>query len=276
MSRMFKSITRTWNCYVGCYWDCQYCNAKKAAETRWKHVDRYKDGFKPHMVEKELTKTFKEGEFIFIAYMGDICFASLDEVRDIMARVRHFPKTRFLTCTKNPAMYNAWPRPLPDNLVIMTTLETNRDNKYSKAPIPFFRCQNFLAVDHPHKAVSIEPIMDFDLYPLIHWIKSINAEFIEVGADNYHNGLPEPSPEKLRQLLLHLRGVCPNVIEKDGLNRLKGGNLVKFGAAKCPKCQSANVEPKNDKLWHCNGCGIDFDAASVEVIPDEGKKKGGK
>lgn len=220
MSRMFKSITRTWNCYIGCWWDCRYCNAKRAAETRWKHVERYKNGFKPHLVESEMKEKFKPGEFIFIAYMGDIGFASIAEVSRIMERVRMFPETRFLTCSKNPAMYNAWPQPLPDNLVLMTTLETNRDNEYSKAPIPFLRWFNFIAVEHPHKAVSIEPIMDFDLYPFIRWMKELGPEFIEVGADNYHNNLPEPTPEMVKELLFHLQGICPNVIEKDGLGRL--------------------------------------------------------
>jgi ribosomal protein L37AE/L43A len=49
-----------------------------------------------------------------------------------------------------------------------------------------------------------------------------------------------------------------------------------FGAAKCPKCGSADVEPANEKLWHCRSCGNDFQEASVEILPDEPKKKGAK
>jgi hypothetical protein len=75
-------------------------------------------------------------------------------------------------------------------------------------------------VEHPHKAVSIEPLMDFDIYPFIKWMKDLKPEFIEVGADNYHNNLPEPTPEMVKELLFHLQGVCPNVIQKDGLGRL--------------------------------------------------------
>ena len=63
--------------------------------------------------------------------------------------------------------------------------------------------------------------MDFDIENIVRWIGNISPEIIEVGADNYHNNLPEPSPEKLKQLLANLRTICPNVIEKDGLERLK-------------------------------------------------------
>ncbi|GAH41335.1 unnamed protein product, partial [marine sediment metagenome] len=79
MSRMFKSIDKTWNVYVGCGHDCTYCNARKAAETRFRHILRYRDGFTPHLVEEELDRCFKPGQFIFVAYMGDIAFATKEE-----------------------------------------------------------------------------------------------------------------------------------------------------------------------------------------------------
>ncbi len=63
--------------------------------------------------------------------------------------------------------------------------------------------------------------MDFDLFQLLDWIEILKPEIIEVGADNYHNRPPEPSPQKLNSLLEHLKHICPTVIEKDGLERLK-------------------------------------------------------
>lgn len=78
-----------------------------------------------------------------------------------------------------------------------------------------------------NKMVSIEPVMDFDTDVLLSWISDISPQIIEAGADNYHNKLPEPSPEKLNKLLSHLKEICPNVIEKDGLERLKGGQNAK-------------------------------------------------
>lgn len=67
---------RTWNVFVGCKHGCTYCNARTLAHTRLRHLLRYKDGFeKPHLVPELLGSGFKPGEFIFVAYMGNISFA---------------------------------------------------------------------------------------------------------------------------------------------------------------------------------------------------------
>jgi len=51
-------------------------------------------------------------------------------------------------------------------------------------------------------------------------ILDINPEIVEVGADNYNNNLPEPSPYKVNILLTELRKFGRTVIEKQGLDRL--------------------------------------------------------
>lgn len=225
MSRMFKSIDRTWNVFVGCRFECTYCNARKAAETRFRHIPRYKDGFIPHLVESELTRTFKPGEFIFVAYMGDIFWASFYEVEQILARIKDFPETRFLIQTKSPSTFFTFPYPIPSNVVLGTTIETNRDYERTKAPHPFDRFEALREYPHLHKFLSIEPIMDFDLEELVNWVILLQPEIIEVGADNYHNHLPEPPWSKVEQLLVNLRQFCPNVIEKEGLERLRSSKV---------------------------------------------------
>jgi len=221
MSKMFKSIDKTWNVFVGCLFDCSYCNARKAATTRFKHLERYKDGFKPHLVESELKRTFKPGQFIFVAYMGDIAWATVSDIAQILARMRLFPATNFLLQTKSPRIFATYHMNIPPNVYLGTTLETDKSHDFSKAPHPEFRARWLAAYPHPHKFVSLEPIMDFTPKYLLYLIETIKPDIIEVGADNYHNHLPEPSPEKLEQLLANLRNICPNVIEKDGLERLK-------------------------------------------------------
>ncbi len=221
MSRMFKSIDKTWNVFVGCEFECSYCNARKAALTRLKESPRYKDGFNPHLVESEFKQTFKAGQFIFVAYMSDISFASSEARLAILQRIQQFPQTRFLLQSKNPLVFEGADYPKWDNIYFGTTIETNRDYKLTKAPPPYDRYRSMTWQQHPHKFISIEPIMDFDLEVLLRWMRSIRPEIIEVGADNYHNHLPEPSGLKLRILLDHLKHICPKVIEKDGLSRLK-------------------------------------------------------
>ena len=105
MSRMFKSIDKTWNVFIGCRFNCSYCSARKAAETRFRHIERYKDGFIPKLVEKELSRQFKPGQFIFVAYMGDISWALQPWVDSIVERIRQFPDTNFLIQSKCPERF---------------------------------------------------------------------------------------------------------------------------------------------------------------------------
>jgi len=222
---------KTWNIHVGCDFHCTYCNARRLALTRLKNSPRYQDGFTPHLVEEELSKKFAPGDFVFVGYMGDISFASRPVIVDLTARISDQPEVNFLFCTKNPLIYWDWHIVWPENLYLGATIESNFDHGVTKAPAPFYRYEAMKALDHPHKFISIEPLMDFHLATFVRWIKEIMPEIIEVGADNYHNHLPEPkseisgfrSPWKVRWLLKYLREFCPTVVEKVGLDRLQGG-----------------------------------------------------
>lgn len=222
-SKMFKSITRTWNPFVGCSFECYNggCWARKLALEKLNHLPRYSDGFKPKFIEEELKKRFSPDEFVFVSSMGDISFATTSEVLLILNRISQFPLTNFLIQSKNPRKYWAWNVTFPLNVYLATTIETNRDYHITKAPIPFERFSYLQNYPHTPKFLSIEPIQDFDLEILVNWMKEINPEIIEVGADNYHNHLSEPEWPKVEELLGKLRDFCPKVIEKQGLERLR-------------------------------------------------------
>jgi hypothetical protein len=171
-------------------------------------------------------KKFKPGEFVFVAYMGDIAWASVEGVRRILERIKEFPETSFLFLTKNPSVYRGWQQTgvilLPANVYLGATIETNRDYSLSKAPEPCERYLAMAAIKHSHKFISIEPIMDFHLPTMVDWMKKIKPEIIEVGGDNYHNHLPEPPWWKVEALFKALWTICPRVIKKQGLERLRG------------------------------------------------------
>lgn len=232
-SRMFKSITKTWNPYVGCLFECYHggCWARQLALGKLNHLPRYSDGFKPKLVPSELTKYFKPDEFVAVSLMGDISFATKEEILLILSRIAQFPLTNFLIQSKNPKRFWEWEVVFPSNVYLATTIETNRDYHLTKAPPPVERCRYLEDFRHHSKFLSIEPICDFDLLVLSDWVKAINPEIIEVGADNYNNNLPEPSWQKVESLLKNLRDICPIVMEKKGLERLKytkrGGQVVK-------------------------------------------------
>jgi len=211
---------KTWNCFVGCLFECTYCNARKTALTRLKHSPRYRDGFNPHLVENTLSRKFKPGDFVFVCYQGDIAFASRHIIVDLTARITEQPEVNFLFCSKSPLNYYYWEMHWPENLYLGATIESTLDHGLSKAPTPFYRYWAMRELVHPKKFISIEPVCDFDLDEMLFWMAQIKPQIIEVGADNYHNDLPEPPWEKVEKLLEGLRAICPNVIEKVGLRRL--------------------------------------------------------
>ena len=218
MSKMFKTITKTWNPFTGCRFDCSYCWAK--ALSKGKLAASYPNGFVPTFHPERVNRKFKVGDFVFVSSMGDISFIKLEDYDQINTVILKFPETKFLLQTKHPDIFVCG-YPFPENTYHGLTLETNRLVPMSKAPSPENRYQIMTLDKHPHKFLSIEPIMDFDLVILATWVMDINPEIVEIGADNYRNGLPEPSWDKVNKLIdiLTLRGI--KVIQKDGLERLK-------------------------------------------------------
>jgi DNA repair photolyase len=208
----------TWNLFTGCNFFCSYCWARKLAEGKLKRF--YPNGFIPTTHPDRFRKCFKLNGFVFPVSMGDIAFAPFVVLENIIECAKNSPNTKFLLCSKDPERYRQLAY-IPDNVYLGTTIETTENFAVSYAPTPSERYTAMLKLYHQKMFVSIEPIMDFDLAKLVWWMENIKPEIVEVGVDNYHNNLPEPEPRKVRQLLYHLKQICPVVVEKKGLERLK-------------------------------------------------------
>ena len=100
---------------------------------------------------------------------------------------------------------------LPQNVVLMTTLETNRDSQYSgvsKAPLPSQRFQDFLQLVWPRKAMVMEPILKFDLNIIKRWAKRLKPEAIFIGLESKRKcTLEEPSASEVQELHKELRNL---------------------------------------------------------------------
>ncbi|KKN48222.1 hypothetical protein LCGC14_0654840 [marine sediment metagenome] len=223
MSRMFlykgQPMT-TWNVFTGCLFDCTYCSVRRLVTTRLRNLPRYREGMKPQMISELLSRRFGEGQFVFIGYMGDIAWQPKENIELVLKVIAKFPHTNFLFCSKDPAVYQKWEFEYPEHLYLGTTIETNRNHGLSKAPAPAERYKAMRDLQHDHKFVSIEPIMDFNLDTMVEWMKEIRPDIIEVGPDNYKQKLEEPPTWKVKRLLENLRGFCHSLVEKPSLERL--------------------------------------------------------
>jgi len=216
---MFPEVSRTWNPVVGCRHNCYYGWARRLAEGRLKHLSRYREGFGPKLIEKEFSKTFEPGEFVFVSSMGDLWgeWVPRSWQRRVLFKILQFPRTTFLLQTKNPASYQKFSS-FPPNVILGITIETDRypPVRISRAPAPEERIEvaKELRKEGKRVAVSIEPIILFDFPRLVTELAKIEPEMIWIGYDNYKQRLPEPSLLETRILIRFLRNIGFRVSEK--------------------------------------------------------------
>ena len=195
----------TWNPYGGpCLYACSYCYAKNKIASWLERMGILKYVGKPRLIESELkTRLVKpnDGKIIFVESNGDLFgyWIPDHEILSVLAHCNKFDNW-YLFQDKNPTRFNDFLPYLPPKTILGTTLETNRDYKITRAPTPHERYLALLKTNWPHKMLSIEPIMDFDLPILLSWIGSIRPDFISIGADSGKNSLIEPVSEKIVSL----------------------------------------------------------------------------
>ncbi|MBS7653808.1 DUF5131 family protein [Candidatus Bathyarchaeota archaeon] len=140
--------------------------------------------------------------------MGDMWgdWVPREWIEGVLRVVRSKPRSKFFFLTKNPKRYLEFENMFSDNVMLGVTLETNRDYGLTMAPTPRERYKDFLRLSWKHKAIVIEPILDFD-EEFIDWIYEISPKVVYIGYDNYGNKLPEPKIVKTQILLEALSGI---------------------------------------------------------------------
>ncbi|MGI2335723.1 MAG: DUF5131 family protein [Dehalogenimonas sp.] len=219
---------KTWNVVHGCHFNCKYCSVRLLVENRLRNTPKYANGMKPGFSEREMRKAFHPGEWVFIGYMGDIACQPEANILRVIERIRTRPKVNFYMQSKNPQMFvnlieKHGRQVFPQNCWLGTTLETTCRVPFSKVPAPIQRFEAMATLRLKYGRdlmVSIEPIMDFSPTVFAFWLATIEPDYIFIGADNYHNHLPEPPRAKLREFIDLLQHDHLNVILKAGLERL--------------------------------------------------------
>lgn len=212
---MYDFVTHTWNTIKGaCPHDCSYCYMK-----RWGNL-------KPvRFDEKELKTDLGEGNFIFVGSSCDMFAEAIPDywIYKTLVKCEEHEGNRYLFQSKNPSGMNEY---LPGygikDFVICTTIESNREYPeiMAKSPAPKDRAFwiNVLS-EYAPTYVTIEPIMDFDLEPLVELIKICDPEQVNIGADSGNNHLPEPPYEKVLELIDRLSAFT-TIAKKRNLDRL--------------------------------------------------------
>ena len=234
MTRMYQFVTKTWNPFSGCLFNCHYCWARRMAKRLPCKRCR---SFIPHFHPERFKKIPKSG-FVFVGDMGDLWWAAyisesaeyrwlLDDLLDLITETLRKSKNAhkrlaFFFETKAPEVYlHYWPFDEWDGYEVWAsvTIETNRaelTRRFSKAPDPEKRFHDMyeFALNWPLTHISIEPIMDFDLDVVLDWVERIEPMKVSIGYDNYGHRLPEPPLSKTLELIRRLREIVPEVETK--------------------------------------------------------------
>lgn len=205
---------QTWSVFKGCAFDCVYCKPSFQLQAkRQLHICPRCYAFEPHVHPERLDpRRIPSAPIVFVGGNGDLAFCPPDHFSRIIDVIKEHgakhPNKVFYLQSKRPESFEPFLGLLPQSVVLVTTLETNRDEGYgaiSKAPPPTERYRQFLALDYPRKVVTIEPVMDFDADVFSRMIVELAPEYVWLGFNSKTKPvLPEPNTDKLREFVRSL------------------------------------------------------------------------
>ncbi|MDD3092204.1 MAG: DUF5131 family protein [Methanoregulaceae archaeon] len=221
MSNMYDWIGETWNPLAGkCPHDCSYCYVKKG---RLKNSPKYHGPIR--LDERAMSKNLGKDKVYFVCSCNDLFADDVpgEFIRSILEKCEQYRCNTYVFQTKNP--FRMMDFEFPFKSVIGVTIETNRLIPTTDAPQPRERAYFFWKIPRREDIryfLTIEPIMDFDLEKFVDWIETLGPDFVNIGADSKGCGLPEPSPQKVRDLISQLEKFT-EVRVKSNLKRIFAG-----------------------------------------------------
>ncbi len=229
--RMYENVV-TWNPFKGCSFDCTYCVPSFQRLAKMQKCEQCKT-YTPHEHPERLDR-IPDGKMIFVCSSGDISFCDPEYTRrifmamqdDMPSHPRDIHKMRWWYLQSKRPEYFAqfFEDELPPQIMLGTTLETNRDEGYddiSKAPPPQERWDQFRGLVWALKTITVEPVMDFDLQEFAEMIVQIMPLWVWLGYNSTRHAAPIPEPPhwKVRSLIksLETAGIEVRLKEMRGL-----------------------------------------------------------
>jgi protein gp37 len=221
-NNMYDWITGTWNPLAGeCPHKCVYCSTKSIP---WKSV-REKYSGELRLDEKTMTKNLGHGKAWFVCAQNDL-FADLVPdtfIDQIFHRCFLYSENQYVFQTKNPGRYLRLMSQgfcFPKGILGCTIESTSLMRDIATAPDTYDRVVAMKQLRY-RKFITIEPIINnFDVKVFAGWIKQINPEFVNIGADSKKHNLPEPSADKIKALIAEIQNAGIEIREKHNLERL--------------------------------------------------------
>jgi len=213
---MYDFVTHTWNTVKGkCPHGCTYCYMKRWGSLREIRFDK-----------RELKTDLGEGNFIFVGSSCDLFAEAIphDWIMSTLCKMNGY-ENRYLLQSKNPARFLlGYTGDVNRPVVFCTTIESNRFYRdiMNRSPAPEARADAMKKLSSFDRFVTIEPIMDFDLAPMVEMVKRCGPAQVNIGADSGRNGLPEPTADKVLALIDELSKFT-TIARKTNLARLIGG-----------------------------------------------------
>lgn len=191
-------------CNYGCYRDGCWAKAMFDKLHEMGKFQKYAGNFnKPTFWPEVLNQKFRARKIYFMVSMGDIMGPWIcDEwIQAGIEVARKNPQATFFFESKNPIRFLNFH--FPENVILSTTIETNRGYRLSQAPSIDSRYEALVRLSSIGCKVhwSCEPIADFDLDILAPAIIDVKPWMIAVGYDSLNNGLPEPDLAKTMFLI---------------------------------------------------------------------------
>lgn len=201
----------TWNPLAGeCQHECDFCYVRNKIAPWLSRMGNDKYRGEPRLIEEEfkIPLIVPKGFVVFVQSCGDLFGYWIEDswIWQVLGHINKFKETTFLLQTRNPERFFDFY--IPQNCILGTSIESNRDYGLTKAPSPKERYHVFFMLNNDRTIegekiyrlmVANEPILDFDLDTFLFWMQEIEPEFVSIGADSGKNGLCEPSAEKLKE-----------------------------------------------------------------------------